>query len=500
MAIGLGIDHTTMSAHLRMHVEGDKDTVMHLHIIGICGTAMAGLAAMAQGKGLKITGSDAGIYPPMSTFLQKLGIHLMEGFSPENLNVRPDLVLVGNAISRGNPELEAIMDRGIPYRSGAQWLFEQVLEGRHAVVATGTHGKTTTTSMLARIWEEAGLRPGFFIGGIPLDFGLSARLPQGPWMIVEGDEYDTAFFDKRPKFLHYRPKTLILNNLEFDHADIYADLEAIRQQFRFLLRSVPASGYLIANGDDPEVEKLLSSGFSQIVRYGLSSQHQFSAKLKQADGRCWTLHREGITLFSVQWNMIGEHNVMNGLAAATAALVNGIPPERVKAGLEKFQGVARRLQFSFEVNKIIVYDDFAHHPTAIAATLSALKAAIGDARLWVILEPRSNTMRSRIHQEKLAPALAKADRVILARPQTKPGSSHVGGDALAELLDVDTVVAELNRSDQPKSSNTAVCVANAEEAVLFLGKHVLPGDHVVIMSNGGFDGIHQRLNQELSMS
>ena len=470
----------------------------HLHIIGICGTAMAGLAAMAQEKGMQVTGSDSGIYPPMSTFLEQLGITLMQGFRPENLDIRPDLVLVGNAISRGNPELEAVMDRDIPYRSGSQWLFEHVLEGRHAVVATGTHGKTTTTSMLTCLWEEAGWQPGFLIGGIPLDFDLSARLPQGPWVMVEGDEYDTAFFDKRPKFLHYRPRTLILNNLEFDHADIYADLEAIRQQFRLLLRSVPASGYIVANGDDPEVEKLLPSAFSRVVRYGLSSQYPFSAQLESADGRRWTLCRHGEPLFSIAWKMLGEHNVINGLASATAALINGIAPERVKAGLEKFQGVARRLQIRFEINGIAVYDDFAHHPTAIAATLSALRAALGSARLWAVLELRSNTMRTRIHQERLAPAFAKADHVILARPQAKSSATYVGGVATAALLDVEAVAAELNRSAPSADVAQAVVVADAAEAVGFLGKHLLPGDHVVIMSNGGFDGIHQRLNQELS--
>ena len=473
---------------------------MHLHIIGICGTAMAGLAAMAKGKGWHVTGSDSGIYPPMSTFLERLNITLMKGFQPENLLPRPDLVLVGNVISRGNPELEAVMDGDIPYRSGSQWLFEHVLEGRHAVVATGTHGKTTTTSMLARIWDEAGWNPGFLIGGIPLDFGLGARLPQGPWMMVEGDEYDTAFFDKRPKFLHYRPKTLILNNLEFDHADIYADLEAIRQQFRFLLRSVPSSGYLVAHGDDPEIEKLLSSAFSQIVRYGLSSHQPFSAKLESADGHCWTLFREGTALFSVQWSLIGTHNVINGLAAATAALVNGIPPARIKAGLEKFRGVARRLELRFKIRNISIYDDFAHHPTAITTTLSGLRAAIGSARLWVVLEPRSNTMRTRIHQERLAPALTEADHVILARPQPQAQVRTAGKSEAESLLDVHAIAAELNRSDQPDHPVTAITVADAAEAVAFCGKYLLPGDHLVVMSNGGFDGIHQRLKQELSKS
>ncbi|MEO5349304.1 MAG: UDP-N-acetylmuramate:L-alanyl-gamma-D-glutamyl-meso-diaminopimelate ligase [Magnetococcus sp. YQC-3] len=463
----------------------------HLHIIGICGTAMAGLAIMAKEQGLQVTGSDSGIYPPMSTLLEALGIPLHEGFAPENLQPRPDLVLVGNAISRGNPELEAVLEMGIPYRSGAQWLFEHVLEGRHPVVASGTHGKTTTTSLLACIWEEAGLQPGFLIGGIPLNFGQGARLPRKEWVMVEGDEYDTAFFDKRPKFLHYRPRTLILNNLEFDHADIYADLEAIRRQFRLLLRSVPASGHLIANGDDPEIVQLVAGSFSRVVPYGIHSQQPFMARLESGDGRHWTLLREGQPLFSVQWQQVGEHNVTNGLAAATAALVNGIPPERVKAGLEAFQGVARRLQLRFERNQIAVYDDFAHHPTAIATTLAGVRAAIGSARLWVVLEPRSNTMRTRVHQERLAPAFATADRVILARPQAR-------GLAVEEMLDVEAVVAQLNQRDQPGALPTAMVVASAREAVTLLGRHCTPGDHIVIMSNGGFDGIHQKLQEELS--
>ncbi|MBF0583219.1 MAG: UDP-N-acetylmuramate:L-alanyl-gamma-D-glutamyl-meso-diaminopimelate ligase [Magnetococcales bacterium] len=463
----------------------------HLHIIGICGTAMAGLAIMAKELGLQVTGSDSGIYPPMSTLLASLAIPMQEGFSPANLQPRPDLVLVGNTISRGNSELEAVLDQGIPYRSGAQWLFEQVLEGRHPVVATGTHGKTTTTSLLARIWEEAGWQPGFLIGGMPLDFGRGARLPTGPWVVVEGDEYDTAFFDKRPKFLHYRPRTLLINNLEFDHADIYPDLESIRRQFRLLLRSVPASGHVIANGDDPEVEALLSLSFGRVVRYGITTRQPFMAKLESPDGRRWGLYREDVLLFSVTWSLLGQHNVANGLAAATAALVNGMAPEQVKAGLEGFQGVARRLQRRFEVNQIAVYDDFAHHPTAIATTLAGLRAAIGPARLWVIVEPRSNTMRTRVHQDRLAPAFACADRVILARPQARGLTSDA-------LLDVEAVVAQLNDDQPPAQPAKATVVANADEAVQLLGREARPGDHMVIMSNGGFDDIHQKLKQELT--
>ncbi|MBF0183861.1 MAG: UDP-N-acetylmuramate:L-alanyl-gamma-D-glutamyl-meso-diaminopimelate ligase [Magnetococcales bacterium] len=462
----------------------------HLHIIGICGTAMAGLAVMAKEQGWLVTGSDNGIYPPMSTLLAEIGIPLQEGFRLDNLQPRPDLVLVGNTISRGNVELEAVMDQDIPYCSGAQWLYEHVLAGRHAVVATGTHGKTTTTSLLAKVWQQAGWQPGFLIGGIPLDFGRGARLPTGSWVVVEGDEYDTAFFDKRPKFLHYRPKTLIINNLEFDHADIYPDLEAIRRQFRLLLRSVPASAHVIANGDDPEVRALLPSAFSRVITYGLHGDHPFSAQLESSDGSVWTLLREGTPLFTVRWSLLGDHNVYNGLATAAAALTHGMPHAAVQAGLEGFQGVARRMQLRFEVGGVAVYDDFAHHPTAIATTLAGLRARIGSARLWVVVEPRSNTMRTRVHQERLAPSFALADHLILARPQAR-------GLSPEQMLDVDAIVAERLQRPSRSEAPSAATVANGHEAVNLLKQHCQPGDHVVIMSNGGFDGIHLKLQQEL---
>ncbi|WP_130472458.1 UDP-N-acetylmuramate:L-alanyl-gamma-D-glutamyl-meso-diaminopimelate ligase [Candidatus Magnetaquicoccus inordinatus] len=465
----------------------------HLHIIGICGTAMAGLAVMAKEQGWLVTGSDNGIYPPMSSLLEEIGIPLQEGFRLENLQPRPDLVLVGNTISRGNVELEAVMDQDIPYRSGAQWLYEHVLAGRHPVVATGTHGKTTTTSLLAKVWQEAGWQPGFLIGGIPLDFGRGARLPPREWVIVEGDEYDTAFFDKRPKFLHYRPKTLIINNLEFDHADIYPDLEAIRRQFRLLLRSVPASGYVLANGDDPEVAALLPAAYSRVVTYGLHGAHPFTAQVESSDGSSWQLLRQGEPLCRINWSLLGDHNVYNGLATAAAALLHGMPVAQVKAGLEGFQGVARRMQLRFMVGGVSVYDDFAHHPTAIATTLAGLRARIGSARLWVVVEPRSNTMRTRVHQERLAPAFALADHLLLARPQAR-------GLRPEELLDVEAIVAELNGRPSRGEIPTAAVVANGQEAVVLLKQYCQPGDHVVIMSNGGFDGIHLKLQQELGQS
>jgi UDP-N-acetylmuramate: L-alanyl-gamma-D-glutamyl-meso-diaminopimelate ligase len=463
----------------------------HLHVIGICGTAMAGLAALAKEKGWRVTGSDHGIYPPMSIFLEQQKIQLFEGFKAENLNPAPDQVLVGNAISRGNPELEALLDLGLPYCSGAQWLFDNVLEGRHPIVVAGTHGKTSTSSLVARVLDGGGWQPGFFIGGIPQDFGQGVRYPKSQWVVVEGDEYDTAFFDKRPKFLHYRPKTLILHNLEFDHADIYPDLEAIRKQFRLLLRSVPGSGHIVANGDEKEICDLLPYGFSQVVTYGFEKKNSYHAQLEQDDGRCWQLFKGNELLISVEWNLIGRHNVINGMAAATVALIHGMAPELVKAGLEGYQGVARRLQKRFELNGITVYDDFAHHPTAIQTTLSGLQAAAGAGeRIWVVLEPRSNTMRRRIHQDRLAQALAPADRIVLARPAPR-------GLSADELLDVDAIVQNLNRDKNPQGDAIAYVVDDAAAAVELLSTQLQTGDQVVIMSNGGFDGIHDRLETKL---
>jgi UDP-N-acetylmuramate: L-alanyl-gamma-D-glutamyl-meso-diaminopimelate ligase len=463
----------------------------HLHIIGICGTAMAGLAALAKEKGWHVSGSDAGIYPPMSTFLEQQNIQMFEGFSADNLNPAPGQVLVGNAISRGNPELEALMDMGLPYCSGAQWLFENVLSGRHPVVVTGTHGKTSTTSIIAKVLDSGGWQPGFFIGGIPQDFGQGVRFPKSKWVVVEGDEYDTAFFDKRPKFLHYRPSTLILHNLEFDHADIYPDLEAIRKQFRLLLRSVPASGHVLANGDDPEIKALLPHAFSNVVTYGFNTDNNYYAKLEKEDCRQWHIYKGDELLLSVDWDLIGRHNVINGMAAATVALVHGMEPKLIKAGLEDFKGVARRLQLRCELKGITVYDDFAHHPTAIKTTLQGLQAASGDeCRVWVVLEPRSNTMRRRIHQDRLGQALAPADKIILARPAPR-------GLTKDEMLDVDIIVKNLNIEKNSPKGDSAYVVADANEAVELLSSQWQAGDQVVIMSNGGFDGIHAKIEAHL---
>ncbi|MBF0309332.1 MAG: UDP-N-acetylmuramate:L-alanyl-gamma-D-glutamyl-meso-diaminopimelate ligase [Magnetococcales bacterium] len=463
------------------------EAVPHLHIIGICGTAMAGLAALAQEAGWRVSGSDAGIYPPMSTFLEERGIHLREGYSSANLEGPPDLVLVGNAISRGNAELEALLDSGLSFRSGAEWLMANVLEGRHPVVVAGTHGKTTTSSIVAWVLDQVGMKPGFFIGGLPKNFGVGVRHPgASPWVVVEGDEYDTAFFDKRPKFLHYRPRTLILHNLEFDHADIYPDLESIRQQFRLLVRTVPRGGVVFLNGDDKVLNSLVPEVRSRLVSYGLEGDYAYTGRMEREDGREWTLLQDGEPLFTVHWNLTGRHNVYNGVVAAAVALVHGADGQRVRDGLSTFQGVARRMDRRFAVDGVAVYDDFAHHPTAIRTTLAGLKASGECRRVWAVVEPRSNTMRRRVHQESLPAALAEADGVILARPGQR-------GLAPEEVLDVDAVVASLNRL----KSGSAVVVDDAGGAVDHLQRHLTSGDGVLVMSNGGFDAIFERLETML---
>nr|WP_176704657.1 UDP-N-acetylmuramate:L-alanyl-gamma-D-glutamyl-meso-diaminopimelate ligase [Candidatus Magnetococcus massalia]CRH08261.1 UDP-N-acetylmuramate:L-alanyl-gamma-D-glutamyl-meso-diaminopimelate ligase [Candidatus Magnetococcus massalia]CRH08328.1 UDP-N-acetylmuramate:L-alanyl-gamma-D-glutamyl-meso-diaminopimelate ligase [Candidatus Magnetococcus massalia] len=455
----------------------------HLHIIGICGTAMANLAALAKADGWHVTGSDAGVYPPMSTFLEDQDIELQEGFRAENLQPAPDLTLVGNAISRGNPELEALMAQGLPYTSGAAWFHDHVLAGRHPIVVSGTHGKTTTTSMMAKVWEEAGWQPGFLIGGIPADFGQGSRFPQSQWVTVEGDEYDTAFFDKRPKFLHYRPRTLILNNLEFDHADIYADLEAIRVQFRLLLRTVPPNGLVLANWDEPEIRELAAQAYSPVVSYGLEEGATYRAELLTPEGSQWRLLRDGEPLVEIHWGHFGRHNVSNALAVCAAALEHGMNPEQLKVGLERYQGVARRLQVRAKSGGVTLYDDFAHHPTAITTTLQGLRDKVGQgARIWAILEPRSNTMRRRIHQERLAQALAPADRILIARPASR-------GLADDDMLDVHAIAQQLSSQDAQR----ARVVEDAEEVMAAITPELAGGDEVLVMSNGGFGGLHLKL-------
>jgi UDP-N-acetylmuramate: L-alanyl-gamma-D-glutamyl-meso-diaminopimelate ligase len=453
---------------------------MHLHILGIAGTFMGGLAAIAKAAGFRVTGADLNVYPPMSTQLTALGIEFVEGYGAEQLDLRPDLVIVGNALSRGSPVIEAMLDRGMAYTSGPQWLAEHVLRDRHVLAVAGTHGKTTTASMLAWILEYAGLAPGFLIGGVPSNFDATARLGAGargmaPFFVIEADEYDTAFFDKRAKFVHYRPRTLILNNLEYDHADIYPDVAAIRRQFNQLLRTVPAAGRIVQNGDDEELSITVAMGcWTPRETFSLSSaQADWGAALEpDSAGREFTVLRRGVPLARVNWQPLGEHNVMNALAAIAAANHVGVAAERAAQALGEFRGVKRRMEVRGVVGGITVYDDFAHHPTAIEATLKGLRARLPHARIIAVLEPRSNTMKLGVHRNQLAPALTLADRSwFLNSPQ-------LGWDLAA-------AVAALQGR---------VSLASTVDALVEgLSAQAQPGDHVLVMSNGGFGGLHEKL-------
>jgi UDP-N-acetylmuramate: L-alanyl-gamma-D-glutamyl-meso-diaminopimelate ligase len=454
---------------------------MHVHILGIGGTFMGGVAAIAKTAGYRVTGADLNVYPPMSTQLQELGIDFIQGYGAEQLELRPDIVVVGNALSRGSPVVEAMLDRGMAYTSGPQWLAEQVLREKHVIAVAGTHGKTTTTAMLTWILEEAGLAPGFLVGGVPSNFDSTARLGKGPFFVIEADEYDTAFFDKRAKFVHYRPRTAILNNLEFDHADIYPDIAAIRRQFNQLLRTVPAAGRVIVNGEDAELAATLAMGCWSpresfaVVRAagGAGADAEWSAVIEpgSAASRFAVLCR-GKTVAEVNWPLLGEHNVMNALAAIAAARHVGVPPERAAQALGEFRGVKRRMEIRGVVDGITVYDDFAHHPTAIATTLSGLRARVAGARIVAVLEARSNTMKLGVHREQMAPALALADRAWLLNPP------DIGWD-------LPSAVAALGAR--------ASLAASVDELVKGLADDSRPGDHILVMSNGGFGGLHDKL-------
>jgi len=454
---------------------------MHIHILGIGGTFMGGVAAIAKAAGYRVTGADLNVYAPMSTQLQELGIDFIQGYGAEQLALRPDIVVVGNALSRGSPVVEAMLDRGIAYTSGPQWLAEQVLREKHVIAVAGTHGKTTTTAMLTWILEEAGLAPGFLVGGVPSNFDSTARLGKGPFFVIEADEYDTAFFDKRAKFVHYRPRTAILNNLEFDHADIYPDIAAIRRQFNQLLRTVPAAGRIIVNGEDTELATTLAMGcwspresFAVVkAAGGAGADAEWSAVIApgSAASRFAVLCR-GTTVAEVNWPLLGEHNVMNALAAIAAARHVGVPPERAARALGEFRGVKRRMEIRGVVDGVTVYDDFAHHPTAIATTLSGLRARVGGARIVAVLEARSNTMKLGVHREQMAPALALADRAWLLNPP------DIGWD-------LPSAVAALGAR--------ASLAASVDELVKGLADDSRPGDHILVMSNGGFGGLHDKL-------
>ncbi len=449
---------------------------MRLHILGIGGTFMAGVAILARDLGHTVTGSDAKVYPPMSTQLEAQGIALMEGYEPAHLDAaKPDLVIVGNALSRGNPLVEAVLDRGLPYTSGAQWIGENVLKDRWTIAVAGTHGKTTTSSMVAWILEHAGLNPGFLIGGVPENFGVSARLGNAPFFVIEADEYDTAFFDKRSKFVHYRARTAILNNLEFDHADIFPDLAAIQRQFHHFVRIVPPSGRLIVNAHDPALAEVLAMGcWTPVERF--NDAQGWSARALNADASRFEVLWQGKSQGASNWELVGEHNMHNALAAIAAVRHAGVPVAQALEALAGFHNVKRRLEVRGSINGVTVYDDFAHHPTAIAATLSALRARVGDARIIAVLEPRSNTMKLGVHRATLAPSLSGADRVLLYRP------ADIGWDLGA-------VVAGLSGRGQVYATVQAIIDAVAAE--------VRAGDHVLVMSNGGFENIHPRLLAEL---
>ena len=446
---------------------------MHLHILGICGTFMGGIAALARAAGHRVTGSDTNVYPPMSTQLEAQGITLIEGYDPAQLDLAPDVVVVGNVMTRGKPVIERLLDSGLPYVSGPQWLAENVLRGREVAAVAGTHGKTTTSSMLAWILQDAGRDPGFLIGGIPANFGASARAGSGAPFVIEADEYDTAFFDKRAKFVHYRPRQLLLTNLEYDHADIYPDLASIQRQFHHLVRTVPASGRITWNASDPALKATLAKGaWTPLTEFAREAQAEWRARLLSPDGSAFEVLHRGAPVAIVRWPQIGLHNVENGLAALACAAGMGVLPAQAAAGLARFAGVKRRLELRGEAGGIRVYDDFAHHPTAIAITIDGVRRQGGEGRIVAVLEPRSNTMRLGVHREELAESLAGADSIWLYQP--------TGLD-----WNLDDVAAALGEKARVLGEVPALVDALAGD--------LRAGDRVLVMSNGGFGGLHERL-------
>ncbi|NEX64447.1 UDP-N-acetylmuramate:L-alanyl-gamma-D-glutamyl-meso-diaminopimelate ligase [Noviherbaspirillum galbum] len=457
---------------------------MHIHILGICGTFMGGLAVLAKEAGHKVTGCDANVYPPMSTQLQAQGIELIEGFGPEQISLQPDLYVIGNVVSRGNPLMEEILNRGLPYTSGPQWIGEHILRSRWVLAVAGTHGKTTTTSMLAWILEDAGYHPGFLIGGVPMNFGISARLSGkeagSGFFVIEADEYDTAFFDKRSKFVHYHAKTAILNNLEYDHADIFPDLGAIETQFHHLVRTVPGVGRVIANGREESLGRVIARGcWSEQEWFGTDDGKGWS--LQTHDDGSFDVAFNGEAQGTVSWALTGEHNRMNAVAAIAAARHVGVPPAQAIASLARFENVKRRMEVRGTVKGITVYDDFAHHPTAISTTVAGLRRKIGGERILAVLEPRSNTMKLGTMKSALPASLTDADLVFGYGART--GKDALGwnlGEALAPLGDRATAHDDLD-------ALVKSIVAAAR-----------PGDHVLVMSNGGFGGVHQKILDALA--
>ena len=448
---------------------------MHIHILGICGTFMGSLAVLAKELGHRVTGSDANVYPPMSTQLEAQGIELMQGYEPAHLQPTPDLVVVGNALSRGNPAVEYVLNQGLPYVSGPQWLADHVLQGRWVLAAAGTHGKTTTSSMLAWVLEHAGMSPGFLIGGVPQNFGVSARLGGTPFFVVEADEYDSAFFDKRSKFVHYRPRTAILNNLEFDHADIFPDLAAIERQFHHLVRTVPGEGLIIHPESEAALKRVIGMGcWTPVQTTGAGGQWQ--ARLLSEDGSRFEVVFDGKVEGTVEWELTGQHNVANALATLAAARHVGVVPALGIAGLSSFKSVKRRMEKVAEVKGVTIYDDFAHHPTAIATTLDGLRKRVGDAPVIAVVEPRSNSMKLGAHRDGLPDSVVQADRVFWYAP------ANLGWDLAATVAGC--------------SVPTQVC-DSLEAIIAGVKAAAAPGTQVVIMSNGGFGGLHGKLAKAL---
>ena len=442
---------------------------MHIHILGICGTFMGGVAQLAVAAGHKVTGCDANVYPPMSDQLRSAGVELIEGFDSSQLTLQPDIFVIGNAISRGNSLLEAILDQGLPYVSGPQWLAENILQGRWVLGVAGTHGKTTTAAMLAWILEDANMAPGFLIGGVPLNFGVSARLGDTPFFVIEADEYDTAFCDKRSKFVHYKPRTVVLNNLEFDHADIFSDLAAIETQFHHLVRTLPASGLIVSNAQEASLERVLTRGcWTPVERFNAPAGYRVSGD--DASGEL-ILHGPDSEIGRTHWALSGEHNRANACAALLAARHVGVPLDKGMEALSRFINVKRRMEIRGEVRGITVYDDFAHHPTAITTTVAGLRRKVGSARILAVLEPRSNTMKLGTMKSQLPDSLHEVDAAFCY-------AGNLGWDAseaLAPMGDKAVVIDDLNQL-------VSQIVASAK-----------PGDHILVMSNGGFGGIHDKL-------
>ncbi|KAB0479837.1 UDP-N-acetylmuramate:L-alanyl-gamma-D-glutamyl-meso-diaminopimelate ligase [Vibrio sp. IB15] len=450
---------------------------MHIHILGICGTFMGGAAVLARQLGHKVTGSDANVYPPMSTLLESQGIEIIEGFDPSQLEPRPDLVVIGNAMSRGNPCVEYVLDNNLRYTSGPQWLQEFLLHDRWVLAVSGTHGKTTTSSMLAWILEDCGYAPGFLVGGVLGNFGISARLGDSMFFVVEADEYDSAFFDKRSKFVHYHPRTLVMNNLEFDHADIFDDLEAIKRQFHHLVRTVPGNGRIFSPKQDTAIQDVLSRGcWSETESSGEAGD--WDAKKRVKDGSQFEVYFQGECVGTVVWDLVGDHNVNNALMAIAAARHVGVTPDLACESLAKFINTKRRLEFKGEVAGVSVYDDFAHHPTAIELTLGGLRNKVDSKKIIAVLEPRSATMKRGVHKETLADSLKQADSTYLFQPDNIDWSVQDVADACHQPAhvsdDMDVFVAKI--------------VSEAQA-----------GDQILVMSNGGFGGIHQKLLDALAL-